>query len=45
MEHAMPPASQASPVSAKEDGLDLSVINKLMTHVLEISMSFLMTEQ
>lgn len=45
MEHATLPASQAFPVSAKEDGLDHSVINKLMTRVLEISMSFLKTEQ
>lgn len=43
MEHAMLPASQAFPVSVKEDGLDPSVINKLTTHVLEISMSFLKT--
>ena len=45
MEHAMLPASQAFPVSAKEDGLDPCVINKLMTHVLEISMSFLKLKQ
>lgn len=45
MEHAMLPASQAFPVSVKEDGLDPSVINKLMTRVSEISMSFLKTEQ